>query len=148
LCIATWSLRLATLFRNENRVRALLRHRYDEFATLLDRLAGTVEIGVKLYVEERLPVRAAAPNSSGRAYLQQLSQRQRQREARSRHAPTRLSGAAGTNILNAAYLVHAARVADFIELTGRLATEEPALRVEVTGPWAPYSFTDTERGDW
>ena len=41
--------RLATIYQDEHRVRELLCQRYDEFDALLDRLAGTVEIGVKLY---------------------------------------------------------------------------------------------------
>jgi Gas vesicle synthesis protein GvpL/GvpF len=162
--------RLATIYRDEHRVRELLRHRYEEFEALLDRLAGTVEVGVKLYVEDRSPARAA-PSASGRAYLQQLSQRHRRRDEDWRHAaatvervdtalsanaldrsdlrpqPAQLSGTAGHNVLNAAYLVPTGRVTEFTELAQRLAQDEPALRVEVTGPWAPYSFAEPDRGD-
>jgi len=162
--------RLATIYRDEDRVREVLRQRYEEFEALLDRLAGTVEIGIKLYVEDRQPA-PAAPSTSGRAYLQQLSQRHRRRDEkwqhaaaavervdtalgayaidRSRHRPqaAQLSGAAGDNVLNAAYLVPAGRLIEFTDLAQRLARDEPALRVEVTGPWAPYSFTESDHGD-
>jgi Gas vesicle synthesis protein GvpL/GvpF len=162
--------RLATIYRDEHRVRELLHDRYEEFKALLDRLAGTVEVGIKLYVEDRSPARAA-PSASGRAYLQQLSQRHRRRDEEWRHAaaavervdtalgahaldrcrhrpqPAQLSGAAGHNVLNAAYLVLTRRVTEFTELAQRLATDEPTLRVEVTGPWAPYSFAEPVRGD-
>ncbi len=159
--------RLGTIYQDEHRVRELLGQRYEEFDALLDRLAGTVELGVKLYLEERSPA-PTAPGGSGRAYLQQLSQRHRRRDEQWRHAaaaadrvdaaltahaidrrqhrpqPAQLSGAAGHNIFNTAFLVPAEHVTDFAELARRLATEDPALRVEVTGPWAPYSFTGVQ----
>jgi O6-methylguanine-DNA--protein-cysteine methyltransferase len=162
--------RLATIYRDEHRVSELLCHRYEEFEALLDRLAGTVEVGVKLYVDHRSPARAA-PSGSGRAYLHQLSQRHRRRDEERRHAaaaaervdtalgaqaldrshhrpqPAQLSGAAGHNVLNAANLVPTGRLTEFTDLAQRLATDEPALRVEVTGPWAPYSFAEPDRGD-
>lgn len=50
--------RLATIYRDEHRVRALLRDRYETFRALLDRLAGKVEVGVKLYAEDPSPVPA------------------------------------------------------------------------------------------
>ncbi|AGP58910.1 GvpL/GvpF family gas vesicle protein [Streptomyces rapamycinicus] len=52
----------------------------------------------------------------------------------------RLSGISDRNVLNAAYLVRRADSADFAERVGELAGRTPALRVELTGPWAPYSF--------
>ncbi|OPF72325.1 gas vesicle protein [Streptomyces antioxidans] len=53
----------------------------------------------------------------------------------------RLSGISERNVLNAAYLVRREHSADFAERVGGLAGRTPALRVELTGPWAPYSFT-------
>jgi hypothetical protein len=156
--------RLATIYADEHRVRELLHSRREQFDTLLDRLAGTVELGVKLYVDDRPPA-PATPGGSGRAYLRQLSERNRRRDEHRHHAaavaervdatlgahavdrshhrpqPAQLSGVAGHNILNAAYLVPTGRIAAFTELAHRLATDEPDVRVEVTGPWAPYSFT-------
>jgi hypothetical protein len=59
------------------------------------------------------------------------------------HRPQRgdLAGRApGTNVSNDTYLVPADRVDEF--RTGVLAAAEglPGVHVEVTGPWAPYSF--------
>jgi len=162
-------LRLATIYQNEQRVRDMLRHRHEEFEELLDRLAGTVEVGVKLFVETRSPSRAA-PSSSGRAYLHQLSRRHQRRDDDWRHAaaaaqkvdtalsahaldrsqhrpqPAQLSGAAGHNVLNAAYLIPTGRVTEFSELAHRLAAQQPNMHVEVTGPWAPYSFAEPDIG--
>ncbi|MFD3522167.1 GvpL/GvpF family gas vesicle protein [Streptomyces sp. NPDC058653] len=52
---------------------------------------------------------------------------------------------AGENIANEAYLVPAARVADFRAALAGLGEETPGVRVEITGPWAPYSFATPPR---
>ena len=39
-----------------------------------------------------------------------------------------------------AYLVDADRAEELAAQAGRLEAEAPGVRVEVTGPWAPYSF--------
>ncbi|MCM3811958.1 GvpL/GvpF family gas vesicle protein [Streptomyces sp. DR7-3] len=56
----------------------------------------------------------------------------------------RLSGVSDRNVLNAAYLVRREDSAAFAERVGELAGRTPELRVELTGPWAPYSFTDPD----
>ncbi|BBJ44806.1 gas vesicle protein [Streptomyces antimycoticus] len=53
----------------------------------------------------------------------------------------RLSGVSDRNVLNAAYLVRREDSAAFAERVGELAERTAALRVELTGPWATYSFT-------
>ena len=60
------------------------------------------------------------------------------------HAPQNaaLSGASGQNMLNAAYLVPRAISEEFVELVDREKDDAPGIRVELTGPWAAYSFTD------
>ncbi|MFI6638072.1 GvpL/GvpF family gas vesicle protein [Streptomyces sp. NPDC050504] len=59
------------------------------------------------------------------------------------HRPqdARLSAAPGRNVLNAAYLVERAHSEAFVERVEALHPASPAIRVELTGPWAPYSFT-------
>ncbi|MFC5213116.1 GvpL/GvpF family gas vesicle protein [Streptomyces coerulescens] len=59
------------------------------------------------------------------------------------HAPqsAALSGASGQNVLNAAYLVPRADSEEFVELVDREKDDAPGIRVELTGPWAAYSFT-------
>ncbi|MEU4211013.1 GvpL/GvpF family gas vesicle protein [Streptomyces sp. NPDC026206] len=53
-----------------------------------------------------------------------------------------LSRHPGHNILNAAYLVRHADGPRFTSAVGELADRAPGdgIRVELTGPWAPYSF--------
>jgi hypothetical protein len=59
------------------------------------------------------------------------------------HRPqdARLSHATGQNVLNGAYLVPRAEASAFAALVGQLADRAVGLRIELTGPWAPYSFT-------
>jgi hypothetical protein len=53
-----------------------------------------------------------------------------------------LSGVHLPMLLNAAYLVDAADGAAFTAAVAGQATAHPGLRVELTGPWPPYSFAD------
>ncbi|MGW3418501.1 GvpL/GvpF family gas vesicle protein [Streptomyces phaeochromogenes] len=59
------------------------------------------------------------------------------------HAPQNaaLSRASGRNVLNAAYLVPRSESEAFVELVDRTKDDSPGLRVELTGPWAAYSFS-------
>ncbi|WP_353945490.1 GvpL/GvpF family gas vesicle protein [Streptomyces sp. HUAS MG91] len=59
------------------------------------------------------------------------------------HPPqnSELSGSSGRNVLNAAYLVHRSEAESFVEYVNRDAERAPGLRVELTGPWAAYSFS-------
>ena len=121
--------RLATIYQDERRVRELLRQRYQEFEALLDRLAGTVEVGVKLYVDDRPPARTA-PSASGRAYLQQLSQRHRRRDEAWRHAAAaaeRVDTALGAHALDRNLPPAAARPA-----LGRCRPQRPQRRLPGT----------------
>lgn len=64
------------------------------------------------------------------------------------HRPqdARLSGAKGENLLNGAYLVPRSEAGAFTALVGELADRAARLRIELTGPWAPYSFTSLTTG--
>jgi hypothetical protein len=59
-----------------------------------------------------------------------------------RHRPQdpHLSGTDAPMLLNAAYLLDAARAGDFHDAVERLVGRDDAYRVEITGPWPPYSF--------
>ncbi|MET8220269.1 GvpL/GvpF family gas vesicle protein [Streptomyces hirsutus] len=166
-------LRLGTVFRDDSGVRTMMEAREESFLRTLDRLDGRVEWGVKVFVEaEQTPGPAAAPSprkpASGRDYL-----RQRRMETKSHddlwqraeafsthlhetlsgcaedsrlHAPQNptLSGASGRNVLNAAYLVPRAESEKFVETVERTRDGAPGIRVELTGPWAAYSFAGDE----
>jgi hypothetical protein len=52
-----------------------------------------------------------------------------------------LAGAPETMVLNGTYLVEDARWAEFAAAARELASQPPGVRLELTGPWPPYSFT-------
>ena len=58
------------------------------------------------------------------------------------HPPqsAQLSGVRQPMLLNAAYLLDAADSVTFTAAVAGIATAHPELRVELTGPWPPYSF--------
>lgn len=169
---AVLPLRLATVYPDEHSARQALDTRRDYFLSLLARLTGHVELGVKIYADPDLAPPGTTPASAhgtasglgvGRAYQAIRRRRQRRSEEawhavtrgaarltetagvlsvdRVSHTPERTGPAGnGTTLGNDAYLVPRDRADAF--RTGVLAVARgiPGLRVEVTGPWAPYSF--------
>ncbi|APU38949.1 MULTISPECIES: GvpL/GvpF family gas vesicle protein [unclassified Streptomyces] len=113
-------------------------------------------------------VRAPAAGSPGKAYLQARKRQHHAREDRYQQASAaaeRIAAAAaphathavrhpaqsgpltrgeaggdGENVLNDAYLVPEERAEAFRRAVERAGEGLPGVRVEVTGPWAPYSF--------
>ncbi|MER7347410.1 GvpL/GvpF family gas vesicle protein [Streptomyces aurantiacus] len=173
-------LRLATVFRDDSGVRAMLEDESERLRRILDRIDGHVEWGVKVWLGDSgdgaggAEPSAAQPRrvpESGRDYLRRRRAGNAAREesaARAEVFTRRLHGdlaryaadarlhpvqsgplteaGSGRNILNSAYLVPRARSEEFLELIGRAEGTLPGLRVEVTGPWAAYSFTDGPDG--
>lgn len=58
-----------------------------------------------------------------------------------------LAGTKATMILNAAYLLDEAGEGQFSEAVRQLAGQHPAVRLQVTGPWPPYSFASLDDGN-
>lgn len=56
----------------------------------------------------------------------------------------RLTGHVGEMVLNGTYLLDRAQVAAFKEEVDRMATGHEHVRVEVAGPWPPYSFASLD----
>ncbi|MET7605839.1 GvpL/GvpF family gas vesicle protein [Streptomyces avermitilis] len=167
-------LRLATIYRDDDRVRAMVRAGRRAFAQRLTHLAGHVEWGVKVYFDPpSAPTTstAAAPAaelSPGRAYLRSRHQERDSRQdayrsaeqaaqrveaaARTRaveHVRHRLqqgplSHGSGENIVNNAYLVPDDQTEGFRDEVQRAAEQSEIVRVEITGPWAPYSFVSRQ----
>ncbi|WP_285733284.1 GvpL/GvpF family gas vesicle protein [Nocardiopsis sp. ATB16-24] len=166
----TVPLRLATVYHSDERVREVLREHGEAFEAALRELAGRVELGVKVYAEAPAPsVPPARPSSGeanpGRAYLRRRKEQRDRRDdtwqravelceradevlgglawARERHRPqsAALSEASGENVMNNAYLVDEERVEAFLATARELDSHAPeGVRIEVSGPWAPYSF--------
>lgn len=176
----TVPLGLATVYRNEDRLRTALRDRREEFTEALDRIAGRTEWGVKVYADlAETDAGRGDPDDTGAegdrpgtSYLRRRGV-QRRTEEEARHevllaaervddelgeiAATRrlhrpqdpeLSGERGWMVLNAAYLVDDGRADDFRTAVERLSGARPELRLQLTGPWAPYSFATEEEESW
>lgn len=169
-------LRMATVYRGDERVVDMLARGHDRFDAALDRLTGAMEWGVKVYTEPAPasaqpsaappePARETGGASMGRDYLRRRKEQRRAADDMWRQASgfaervdaelcalamdvrhyrpqnPKLSGARGDNVLNAAYLVGADRAQAFADAARALNGDVPGTRVELTGPWAPYSFT-------
>lgn len=168
----TAPMRLATIFRTEQAVRARLDELYDALQEALDRVEGRMEWSVKAYAPAQ-PASASRPVAtgaeSGAAYLQRkraqtlhrqsaeenaLRMAEEVHEALSRRSVAsrmlrpqdpRLTGHEGTMTLNGAYLVEVAEAESFVQQAERLAAEHPDAHLEVHGPWPPYSFATLEK---
>lgn len=91
-CTPTLPLRLATVHSSDDRVAEVLRREYRRFCETLDRLAGRVEVGVKIYVHHAgtsagalsltEEIGGSAPARVGRDYLRyRREQRDRRQQA-------------------------------------------------------------------
>lgn len=164
-------LRLATVYLDDDNVRAVLRAQAAAFTGVLDRIRGAREWGVKAFTHPQPdadPDRTAtdAALGPGAAYLQ------RKRKARDRAARIQqdvhdaaadlhrsLSAAAAAShlyppqdpqlsghrehmVLNAAYLVEESAAGSFTDVVQ--TWHSPHVDIELTGPWAPYSFATLE----
>jgi hypothetical protein len=165
--------RLATVYREEGRVAAALAERREEFRAALDRIAGRTEWGVKGFATPAAAGSTAdgvaGSGGAGAAYLRRRRAQLMARDAGQRaaandaaavhaalsaravashrHPPQdrRLSGAGAVMVLNGAYLVTADRAGEFAQLVDELAGRHPAIRLQLTGPWPPYSFIADDR---
>ncbi|MGI5132025.1 GvpL/GvpF family gas vesicle protein [Pseudonocardia sp. CA-107938] len=159
--------RLATIYRDDDGVRRLLRDRGPELAELLERLGTCREWGVKVWVaaEPEEPV-AAGNGRPGTAYLQRrmavrdagVRRRAEAAEvadrthaalarvavAEHRMAPqdAALSGRREEMVLNATYLVRRSDEDAFAAVVAGAAT--CGIEVVRTGPWPPFSFATVD----
>lgn len=170
----TAPVRLVTVYTGEEQVRDLLDLRHDDFMEILSHVAGRREWGVKAYLRRDAPLpspepaatTAAGGDSPGMAYLRRKKESLRGREdlwraaaeraellhaeleriavASRRHRPQdpQLSGRSESMVLNGAYLVDPAREEEFSAVLD--SYRDRFLDVELTGPWAPYSFTSID----
>ncbi|MFG2987897.1 GvpL/GvpF family gas vesicle protein [Streptomyces sp. NPDC048257] len=160
-------LRMATVYQDDHRARQALSAQQAVFTQRLDQLRAHTEYGVKIYLTpdttEPPPAAPAPPASPGKAYLEARRAQRHSRDAvyqqaeqaaetiealasrhatqRVRHAPQRgeLTGPQ-ENVLNDAYLIPDDQAGQFQAAIADAARSFPGLRIEVTGPWAPYSF--------
>lgn len=163
-------LRLATVYRDRGRLSGMLAARQPDFAAAIGRVTARTEWGVKVFAAGPDAAAAedagdgGGAERPGAAYLRRrrtqldagaqarraaagsaeaihsaLGQLAAEAELRAPQAP-QLTGRREQMILNGAYLVDDDRSAEFTDMAGRLAASHQAVRVELTGPWPPYSF--------
>ncbi|MGW0700207.1 GvpL/GvpF family gas vesicle protein [Streptomyces sp. NPDC002867] len=168
-------MRLATVYLDDDSARRALDGGAGVFDERLERLAGHLEWGVKIYADPAAAPFAPVPGEAadlgpGRAYLRQRRAQQSVRDdvyraaevaaerveaagrryaaGRARHRVQQgaLAPSVDENVLNDAYLVHADRAQAFRAEVTQAADGLTGVRVEVTGPWAPYSFATPAAG--
>ncbi|MEV7325521.1 GvpL/GvpF family gas vesicle protein [Streptomyces sp. NPDC093970] len=129
----------ATVFRDDSAVRTMMEAHEAAIRDALDRLAGRVEWGVTLYADASVEDPAAA-REFARGLHERLSRHAEDSRLRS-PAGAAPAGVQGRNLLDAAYLVARADCESFVETVDRTKDEAPDVHVELSGPWAAYSFT-------
>ncbi|MFE2554170.1 GvpL/GvpF family gas vesicle protein [Streptomyces sp. NPDC059355] len=169
-CASVLPLRMATVYQDDHRARQALTAQHHAFSQRLDQLRAHTEYGVKIYLTpsttpgpEQATASPTQPTSPGKAYLRARKAQHHTREAvyqqaqhaaqaidaiaahhttqRVRHAPQRGAlTATQENVLNDAYLIPDDQAEEFQAAIADAARRFPDLRIEVTGPWAPYSF--------
>ena len=129
--------RLATVYSGDDALRAALAERGAQLLDALRRVGGRVEWGVKAYAA---PESTAAAVSAAQAVHSELTVKANATRLHPARA-AQLSGAARQPmLLNAAYLLDAADGVSFTAAVAGQATAHLELRIELTGPWPPYSF--------
>lgn len=165
-------MRLATVYRGDESVAGMLAERRYDFEAALTTVRSRTEWGVKVYVKQPHTTPAGTtdtePTSPGAAYLRrrksELSAGEKARQAAAASAEDihttlrgmavaallrppqgqQLSGQPGQMILNSAYLVDNDRAEGWSAAVTELASRHAGVRVELTGPWPPYSFAAIE----
>jgi hypothetical protein len=136
-------LRLATVYPDDGTVGMLLAEHGDELAELIESLRGTQEWGVQVYWHPDQDLTWLDAEATAEAADEALSDVAL--AARRQPAPyLRPGSTAGWMVLNGIYLVDAGQAGLFASIAQHFAAGNAALRVEVTGPWPPYSFADRQ----
>jgi hypothetical protein len=150
--------RFGTLFSSEEALLKDVELRRSALKRVFDRIADSDEWGVKVFAEEQPTPPASEPARSGREYLQQKAARVRKRPERNDRevqqlaealekvatgsAPAgKVSGAQPGLLWQATFLVSRSRRSQWDRvLRDFLKQWQGRRRIEVTGPWPPYSF--------
>lgn len=168
----TAPMRLATICSDDEAVRRRLTNWHTELVAVLDHIEGRVEWSVKLVAGEAMPVGtttdASVSAESGSDYLARKRHEAEGRAAlaseigwhvdaahaalasaavEARRLPPqdpRLTGLAGTMVLNGAYLVDLKNAAGFESKIHELEASSTQFQVLSSGPWPPYSFAMLE----
>jgi hypothetical protein len=170
----TVPLRLATVYRDDDSVRAALVAHRGEFDTALRRVTGRTEWGVKGYADPDSIAKHAVEEQAGdvgegtayllrrRAVLSALQAAESEAAANAHRIHEALSQIAVVAkrqpvphaellrkrtkiVLNGTYLVDNERADEFADTVRTLDDQHPGIDLDLTGPWPPYSFAGVEQ---
>lgn len=157
--------RFGQTFADDTAVAERVREREQALLDALDRVRGMVEMTVRVRLDvvgrDPLPI-DRAEGLRGHEYLAQLRERQRAERAwrdaadgvQSRVSTAVSALASGeTSVavsgperwLSISHLVARDAVTQYRAVLETLSVSDPALRLAVSGPWAPYSFAEVAR---
>lgn len=146
--------RLATVYSGDDALRSALAGHNAQLLDALHRVGGRVEWGVKAYAaaepegtrehrprpgaDKAEPGQAAAVSGAQAVHADLTAKATDTRL----HPPqsVQLSGIRQPMLLNAAYLLEASDGVTFTAAVAGAASAHTELRIELTGPWPPYSF--------
>jgi hypothetical protein len=155
--------RFGQIVADEEALAHAVQVRREQLVSALDRVAGAVEMTVRLLVRAGAGGQAhrkstLARGTSGRDYLEQVAAAQREERnvlaemeiardrvrsvvrglvrAESFHATP------GSSLATLSHLVSREHIDNYRGALLVLRNEEPTLGIMVSGPWAPYSFTE------
>lgn len=149
-------MRFGSVLPDDVAVRALLRRRRDELEGALGRVAGAIELGVRVAWNDAGAASdpPAHTTGSGTAYLMgRVDCRRRARDLADRvdRSLADLARARRTRLLarpdlpfSGAYLVDRERQDAFRERVSALGAEIAEAEIVCTGPWPPYGFAARE----
>ena len=150
--------RFGTIFSGEAALLENVAGRSKALAKVFDRIAGADEWGVKVFAEKTASPAAKTSARSGKEYLQQKAAQIKQRPERvdpelqkfaaalekmaSASAPSgKVSGAQPSLLWQATFLVPRSRQKQWEKVLGEFVERWNGLRrIELNGPWPPYSF--------
>jgi hypothetical protein len=154
--------RFGQLFPDDDALRESLSPRREMLLAALGRVAGMVEMNVRVLLDDQTSAEAAsepASAPSGRSYLLAVKARHAALERTQERAEflqervaeavrgvareeRRSSYLASARSLGMSHLVPRDAVARYRAAVRALSERDPALRLLISGPWAPYSFSE------
>lgn len=156
--------RFGQVVSDEAALEALVEPRRAAFSAALERLAGMVEMTVRVILpvparEGPVPTGQEEKAASGREYLERVAATQREernllaeegivREHISSavqelvRAESFAGAAPGASMITVSHLIPRVHIEHYRRAIGALREDQPSLAIMVSGPWAPYSFTE------
>jgi hypothetical protein len=143
---AVLPMRFGSSVDDEDALRRLLIERRQPLAAALARIAGRVELGVRVLERESAAARVTAGARTGREYL--VAKLRDGRRANALHEPlaalsaeARVQAPRGAeDVLRGAYLVERDVLPRFRATVEGLQHAHPEVAILCTGPWPPYTF--------